>query len=96
MARTRIRTQSRRTRGGSRSMISGFQIGMGLALVAIGLVAWNQRRTTARRRRPMRDYSGRSGLPLGIEASRGAASDAPIPKDMLTPDALRPFTSAPR
>jgi hypothetical protein len=68
------------------------QIGMGLALMALGLVAVNQRRAAARRRRPLRDYSRRSGFPRGIEASRGAASDAPIPADMLTPELLRPFT----
>jgi hypothetical protein len=70
------------------------QIGMGLALVALGLVAVSQRRATQRRRRPLRDYSRRSGFPLGVEASRGAASDAPIPADMLTPELLRPFTQA--
>jgi hypothetical protein len=43
---------------------------------------------------PMRDYSSRSGLPMGIEASRGVASDAPIPADMLTPELLRPYTNA--
>ena len=50
--------------------------------------------TRERQRLPMRDYSSRSGLPLGVEASRGAASDAPIPADMLTPELLRPFTQA--
>ena len=71
-----------------------FQIGMGLALVALGLVAAGQRRASARQRRPLRDYSRRSGFPLGVEASRGAASDAPIPADMLTPELLRPFPQA--
>ena len=71
----------------------GFQVGIGLALAVLGLVAASQRRATARRRRPMRDYSGRSGFPLGVEASRGAASDAPIPPDLLTPEALRPYTT---
>ncbi len=70
------------------------QIGIGLALVALGLVAVSQRRATQRRRRPLRDYSRRSGFPLGVEASRGAASDAPIPADMLTPELLRPFAHA--
>jgi hypothetical protein len=50
--------------------------------------------TRERQRPPMRDYSSRSGLPMGIEASRGAASDAPIPADMLTPEPLRPYTNA--
>ena len=44
-----------------------------------------------RQRMPARDYSDRSGLPRGIEASRGAAADAPIPVDMRTPELLRPF-----
>jgi hypothetical protein len=44
-----------------------------------------------RQRMPVRDYSDRSGLPLGIEASRGAAADAPIPADMRTPELLRPY-----
>ena len=69
------------------------QIGLGLAVVALGLVAARQRRASARRkRRPRRDYSRRSGFPLGLEASRGVASDAAIPADMLTPELLRPFT----
>jgi hypothetical protein len=80
-------------RAANRNAWLAFQIGMGLALVAFGLVAANQRRANARRRRPLRDYSGRSGLPRGVEASRGIASDAPIPADMLTPEPLRPFTS---
>jgi hypothetical protein len=73
-----------------------FQIGLGLALVALGLVAVSQRRASARRQRPLRDYTRRSGFPLGVEASRGAASDAPIPSDMLTPELLRPFAQAVR
>ena len=44
-----------------------------------------------RQRMPVRDYSDRSGLPLGVEASRGAAADAPIPADMRTPELLRPL-----
>lgn len=71
------------------------QIGLGLALVALGLVAARQRRASARRRRrPRRDYSRRSGFPLGLEASRGAASDSAIPADMLTPELLRPYPTA--
>ena len=44
-----------------------------------------------RQQMPSRDYSDRSGLPMGVEASRGAAADAPIPADMRTPELLRPF-----
>jgi hypothetical protein len=47
-----------------------------------------------RQRMPARDYSDRSGLPRGIEASRGAAADAPIPADMRTPELLRPYATA--
>jgi hypothetical protein len=47
-----------------------------------------------RQSRPLRDYSARSGFPLGVAASRGAASDAPIPADMLTPEPLRPYTTS--
>jgi hypothetical protein len=46
-----------------------------------------------RQSRPLPDYSDRSGLPLGIQASRGIAKDAPIPADMLTPEALRPYSA---
>jgi hypothetical protein len=42
---------------------------------------------------PMRDYSRRSGFPRPPHEMRGAASDAPIPPDMQTPAALRPFTT---
>ena len=39
-----------------------------------------------------RDYSDRSGLPLGVAASRGAARiDFPMPPDMATPEAMRPL-----
>ena len=49
-----------------------FQIGMGLALVALGLVAVSQRRASARARRPLRDYSGRSGFPSRRSRRRAA------------------------
>lgn len=44
-----------------------------------------------RQEMPVRDYSDRSGFPMGLEASRGAGKDALIPADMRTPDALRPL-----
>lgn len=54
-----------------------------------------QQLTAIRRRQqvPLRDYRGRSGFPMGVEASRGAATDALIPADMLTPAAMRPYPS---
>jgi hypothetical protein len=45
------------------------------------------------RRRPMVDYSSRSGLPRPAEAMRGAARDFEVPKDMRIPELLRPWTS---
>jgi len=39
-----------------------------------------------------RDYSERSGFPMGVEAARGAARDFKPPRDMRTPDAMRPQT----
>jgi hypothetical protein len=40
---------------------------------------------------PRRDYSRRSGLPKPPTAMRGAARDFEVPRDMRTPDALRPY-----
>lgn len=95
MARNqRARVARRKAARGNAERSGGLapQIWVGLALVALGLFVGSQRRPSDRRRRPMRDYSGRSGLPLGVEASRGLASNAPLPPDILTPEALRPFT----
>ena len=41
----------------------------------------------------MRDYSDRSGFPLGVEAARGVARDAVIPADMFQPEAMRPYAT---
>jgi hypothetical protein len=46
------------------------------------------------RRRPLRDYSDRSGLPRPPEAMRGAARDLVVPEDMRIPEPLRPYASA--
>ena len=45
-------------------------------------------------KRPMRDYSNRSGLPRPPEAMRGAARDFEVPRDMRIPEAMRPFPGA--
>ncbi len=42
---------------------------------------------------PIRDYSDRSGMPRPAESMRGAAKDFAVPRDMRTPEALRPYTS---
>ena len=44
-------------------------------------------------RGPVRDYSDRRGMPKPPEAMRGVARNLQIPKDMRTPDALRPLDS---
>lgn len=44
-----------------------------------------------RRNAPVFDYSDRSGLPQAPEAMRGAAADVELPRDMRTPEALRPY-----
>ncbi|MBN9559604.1 MAG: cyclase dehydrase [Alphaproteobacteria bacterium] len=41
--------------------------------------------------RPRQDYSRRSGWPQPPAAMRGAARDFDVPRDMRTPDALRPY-----
>jgi hypothetical protein len=65
-----------------------------VALVtALDVMCAQQLAATRQRQSPrVRDYSDRSGLPLGIQASRGLARDAMIPPDMLTPDALKPLS----
>lgn len=42
---------------------------------------------------PFWDYSDRSGLPRPPEAMRGAARDYQVPRDLRTPEALRPYQS---
>jgi hypothetical protein len=47
-------------------------------------------------RGPVRDYSDRRGMPKPPEAMRGAARNVQVPKDIRTPEALRPFAESPR
>lgn len=46
-----------------------------------------------RRRKAVPDYSDRRGMPKPPDEMRGAARDFKVPRDMRTPEALRPFTS---
>jgi hypothetical protein len=48
-----------------------------------------------RRREPVRDYSDRRGMPKPPNEMRGAARGFKIPREMRTPDGLRPFTGQP-
>ena len=63
-------------------------------LDVICATALSAERGQAQSRGPMRDYSGRTGWPKGVDESRGAArKDFTVPKDFRIPDALRPFTA---
>lgn len=42
------------------------------------------------------DYSDRSGFPRPPDQMRGAARDAAIPRDMLTPEPLQPYATIDR
>lgn len=44
-------------------------------------------------RPPLRDYSGRRGMPRPPAQMRGAARDLQVPRDFRTPEALRPWTA---
>ncbi|MGG5809386.1 hypothetical protein [Falsiroseomonas sp. CW058] len=46
-----------------------------------------------RQRRAVRRYATRSGLPRGVEGSRGAARDLDVPADFRIPEPLRPWTA---
>ena len=69
----------------------------GLLSLAVGVavIAYTQRGQRPARLPPLpgRDYSGRSGFPRGVEASRGLAANAAIPNDVRIPDPLRPLAS---
>jgi hypothetical protein len=45
---------------------------------------------------PVKDYSNRRGMPRPPAEMRGAARDFEVPRDMRIPQAMRPFTAAPR
>ena len=47
-------------------------------------------------RTQVKDYSNRRGMPRPPAEMRGAARDFEVPRDMRIPQAMRPFTSAPR
>ena len=42
---------------------------------------------------PMHDYSDRIGMPFSPGEMHGIASDFEVPRDVRTPEAMRPFTS---
>jgi hypothetical protein len=62
------------------------------AIMALDVMCAQQLSATRKRQSlPSRDYSNRSGLPKGLDASRGLASDFEVPADFRTPEALRPY-----
>ena len=62
-------------------------------MTALDVVCAQTLTAIERRREPVRDYSDRRGMPKPPDQMRGAARDFKIPRDMRTPDALRPFTT---
>ena len=76
-----------------------------LALVAVAAVTAldvvcgaslaRQASESPRRRPPAIDYHRRTGFPKPPEQMRGAARDFEVPRDMRTPEALRPFSPHP-
>jgi hypothetical protein len=50
-------------------------------------------RETRKPMRPLADYRNRSGYPMGMDKSRGAARDFAVPKGFRTTDLLRPFAA---
>ena len=75
-----------------------------LALVAVaGVTALDvvcgtslaRRLSPPRRRRSAIDYHRRTGFPKPAHQMRGAARDFEVPRDMRTPEALRPFPTIP-
>lgn len=81
--------------GSNRQRTLAFAMANVAAVTALDLMCAQQLTATSQRQQmPTRDYSSRSGFPLGIEASRGAARDALIPADMKIPEALRPLNAS--
>ena len=74
---------------------------LGLLSLAVGVavIAYTQQRPKRPPQLPRRDYSGRSGFPRGLEASRGLAlraasgqaANAAVPGDFRIPEPLRPL-----
>ena len=52
-------------------------------------------KSAPRRHRSAIDYHRRTGFPKPPEQMRGAARDFEVPRDMRTPEALRPFPTIP-
>jgi hypothetical protein len=62
------------------------------AVTALDVMCAQQLSATKQRQHlPARDYSDRSGLPLGVGASRGVAADADMTAEFRIPEPLRPF-----
>lgn len=73
----------------------GLAIGAVAGVMALDLIcAQALGRERERQALPLWDYSDRRGMPRPPEAMRGAARDFEVPRDMRTPEALRPYTSA--
>jgi hypothetical protein len=95
---TAAAAKSGRTRAGRRVLAVGTALaGVGaLDIYAAGATASSQTGGHDCVVRPLRDYSARSGFPRAPDAMRGAAlANFHMPRDMRTPEALRPYSTAP-
>ncbi len=66
-----------------------------LGVAAVDLAAARQPRRRRARRRLLRDYARRSGMPRPANDMRGAAAGFDVPKDFRIPPALRPWGQHP-
>lgn len=80
--------------GNPRRENAGLAFATVLGVTALDVICATSLSAKRRRRVPVRDYSGRSGLPRPPAEMRGAARDLDIPADMRTPEPLRPYGTA--
>jgi len=70
----------------------GIAVGAVAGVTVLDVICANALTGQPQQARQLRwDYSDRSGLPRPAEQMRGAASDFQVPRDMRTPEALRPY-----
>ena len=80
---------------GRRNPRRGAALAATLAVVgvaALDLVAARQPRRNRARRRWVREYARRSGMPRPANDMRGAAAGFEVPRDFRIPDPLRPWS----
>ena len=81
-------------RGNPRRENAGLAFATVLGVTALDVICATALSTKRRRRVPVRDYSDRRGMPRPAAEMRGAARDFEVPRDMRTPEPLRPYSPA--